>query len=1694
LADIWKSIAATGKSLGGTALAPAGVVWDLASAPFDGDDDNILANLGDRAGQFADPVFNPQTISGAALGKVLEGMNWAYNNAISEPLSTWYTASQHSFDADSYTDLSGFLSADNWGEFFDRDTWAQAYQQAQETTAGEALATYGMDRQIDPLAYENAYDEVTQPAHGKLASGFALGTDLSLMLALDPTVVALKGVGAASAGLQYRTLSNGERGNLFSALDEGLSTSRFKPTLQSHTDKWLDWTEGKNALSRPLSAPEILHGTPELKRYASEPHVIAGLLADTNKIDNPIARRDAKRRILAVAAGDSSQINRLRAMSTETAGLADALTNMAKGGAIDLKALAAQPTLRNDPAFVARLESQLDNLNSRGDIDRFVDDFNARIDQMLETGHSLPRLPGVHTAGKRAVNRQNETGLLRAGDNAHRKLDNWAAAQATKAKSASTIFQRGLHTVPVVAVKTVGLMASPYTKAPVAVSDALRQTNFTGMASLHDWGGATTQLDSMMKLANVSPGTRMETLSRAFLAKTETEKMRIIDEVEATSMKAMIREVTEKTGRQVDDDYITTLLSAHALKRNSARTSIQGRAYAATEQTPEMLARSGSAGRAEDAAALTQSKGFNAERQGKWRVDQINDDGTPLSLPLLETQLSNVVPLMDVDVARKLVARDNGYLARLSRAWREESTELSRLADAKGAGAKVADRALEARAASLDWLVNAGQLFMRGWKFSVLFRLGYPMRVLTDDHLRIWSQMGASTFYGPNLREFAGNVKYNQVGRRIEAKKARKDLRVRLAQIDDELDGDIMAAHADRRAELKSIEASLRSRSAHVTKLRQQMAEAETKQSLGVQVDLKSISEKLKDAEGKIADVEAHKAYLLEQLGDVDPDALKLERDTIRSLLEDGSALRPEKKTIGSAPVQLSDDDWIEGAFGGEYGSLFRDITSSSASFDNQLKGVEDRMYSSAAGGAHRTIAPTEPGHAYAWADVLNNQFRSSPVAMHFINGGDVDDFVRWVKKPEQADLRKRLGHYAHDPEDWGGRVQALVYDYIPNDELRQVVASRRVKAGELNKMFSDPTMRPAVHGRAVADNLGTSNASLAVGKTLNRMFRYLSEVPTDNLSRHPYFNALYKSHAKDVYAVRQAGGTGRFTQSDLDEISHTARKLALRDLRQTLFDVSAHSHAAHVMRFVSPFFAAHQEGVARWWRIAADNPAIVRRYTQAFDLPRHLQIEVDENGDLVEPGSPISREHRILLQMPKAFGGDDPEVKQSKWSINEQAFNIVLQGGLTNPGIGPVVSVPLEWAASKYADEPSIAKVARVFNPYPPTSPQDSLMPATFKRLAAMAYGATGADIALGVGEREYNSAFSQYVQDLTVDFQLKNGREPNKQEAQDLLEKAGTEATVQMLHRFLWNMGSPAPASPRSKYSVVQQGWYKIQEQARAEGKDFEWAYAQFRERWGAAYMPLIYSTSNNPAWVDSDAATIGAIKQYKPLLTRIDPALSRVVIGAYAADLIEKDSTLGEYSPEARNHLRDEQIRPGSSETYYSYDDPRTAFDEQMARRGWQQYGELTAALTAHAQQAGLNSYSDSPQLVALKRAGLERLRAENYAFNQEYGNFDSTKFERYLDDMRTVVSSPELANDPERTDIQVLSSYLRLRDYFSEAFASRQAAGFGGYEAEANLELRQAFSAIVGLLVESNTHFEEYIYNTIIDRDPYLVTAE
>lgn len=1676
--SLWDSIKDTAESLGGAAVAPAGAVWDIASAPFDEDDDSPWKIAMSRGGQLLDPVLNQDTFTGYGAGKVMDAANWTMDNVISEPISTAFTQAQHAAQGDTLGERISTL--------FSGDDWKRAYEIAQEQNAGQSMATGLLESDIDPFDYENPYDDVTYPEHGGAATALSWSANIAGSLALDPFYLVGKGAAVARQASMgaggYAKLTQAQRADLGRVLNGGdaKATKRI--------DRWIDFVSKANPEGRALTAPEIMATTPELTRWAKEPKLVSALVADAAKIGDDAARRNTIKDILAVAGGDMGALDRLQAGRAGLPAMADQLKNMRRGNVLDLEKMAADPTMQFSPMFTQHLERQLAHLNADKSVDKAMRLWEDRLDLIARTHGTMRNLPGVHAGvtgqgGKsmRGLRTANDKGLgqkIAQGADAVEakaigKVDEVTARIASKS-SHSLMMQKGLRTVPVLAIKTTAFAAAPYTKFPAAMAGAMRQTHFTGVARFDEWDDAVTQFDSMLKMSHVPSLERMSFVSKAALAGSEMEKEAVVRQAERTAMGSLTKHFSAKTGENISEGYVEALMENHFKQRGARMSQLYGRAYAATampaEQSDQMYAaaamRQGNIAKAEDSAALA---GDSA--QWNLRVDQfLDDDGLPVALPLMESQLRNAVPLLDMRLAKKLIGRDQSHLSRLGRAWDKQAEEINgletKLGAAKGRAAERIKKDLDRAYAARDWLGELGSKSLRVWKMSVLFRLGYPARVVLDDHWRIWSRIGAGTFYAQNTPEALRNLGYNQVGRYRQAGNEMAAMRAELGSLKDELRSDRVANYPARLEAHKKAANSLRGHRGQITKLRAQEG-----------VDN---SEAIARHEQQIARFEAEMGRLQDQMGDVSPEDIQSRLDELNGLLKGGvKGNLPDKRTIGSADVELSGGEKIAGAFAGGQGRAMYGVTGSGDTFQYQIKGVEEKTYGRADRGAHVTINPDAPHHLDAWADSLNNQIKNSRTAMFFVRGGDREGFVKWIKEPEQADLRRRLPHLAHDPEEWAGRIESMVDDYLPTTDLREAIKKGTVTPKWLAK-HNPEGARPAVHGPMVADTLGTSDRALGIGRRVNDAFTWIASQPTDRLSRHPFFNAMYKMHAEDAAELRRVAAReqGRkFTPDDLAFIERQARQAALVDLKRTLFDMSAHSHAAHVMRFVSPFFAAHQEVITRWWRIVQDNPGIVRRVQQAFDAPRHAGLVVDEDGEPVPPGEMPSPKHKLLLPIPWADG--------AKWSINENSFNLILQNGITNPGVGPLVQMPLEYFATKYPEDEEIARVARLFSPFPPDSPTDSIMPATFKRLMAAIHGETGADT--GVGTREFNDLYATNITDKVVDFHLKNGREPSQSEMDEIWEDAKHESTVEAWLKFVQNAGSPFPARPSSRYAAIQQGWYKLSEMGRQKyPNDFvearDWATEKFKQEYGEAYLALTYSDVNNPAGVDGSPAEVAAFKRYKGVLDKTDPRLARGIIGPALTALDEQGATTSR-TDEGRNWFEDQG--------WIDSDDPEAAARESQARRGWQMLDDLTNRLNMVAEQAGLGSYVEDERLVLARRTALDAIKTGNEAFKADIESIDGDSYDSLLREMKQLTESRQLANDPTRSDIQVLATYLKLREGIMGVIEQRQAAGLGGPDAAATEPIRAAYTKAVGALAAQNTFFESGFFNGVVERDPLLI---
>jgi hypothetical protein len=1785
LSDGLKELKKTAESIGHAGAAPIGLGIDLAQWTFTDPHDGTALGFGDlahdiarRGNQVLDPFTNNETFTGSSLSGAAHAMNVALDKGLMEPLSTGLIHNAHLVASGKVFDPSAY---------FDPDSWAKAYKIAQDQsspgqaaeylgyTAGAALFGHGAD--LDPFARagkKNPYQTVDALNSSPFARTAAGVGDFALMWEADPAVLAGKAAGLAHTKVFLKQLGSFDKAGFLARISPELTDiGEHAAGLTHRVDKFFDFIAGENKYQRPLSGPEVFAASPELRR-STNGKTIAQMFSDAAHLEDPAEARQAYKLALAVTVGDRGAIDALGRQTAATQHLADTFGNMLRGGPLDLETQALNEWARFNPTMFAEYQRQLTNQDHAGDLSKFVRDWSDRVEKQLagqtrlaQNARNLDYVPGVHDAtplsdARAGLKRVNEDRLVDKGAAAHEKLN--AAVERLAREPKHSVWQQGLAQVPLVVVKATNPITGLYTgRAAKNVLGALRTQHYTGRVELHDWNNAVDQLDSMLKLAKVPTDLRLRAVADASRAVTEPEKLRSIEASVRTAMHGLSDHWGDTFGGQkIDKPFLDEVVRKFGAKTDASLAASQGSQYAATRLPADMLARPEYDFRVNRAH---QDSADDVLPHDLWRVDQIDEDGILYSLPLLESQLGNTKLLPDFANIDKALSRAATHqrLVDWGDAWSKQNRTLEELqarrASALERNAKGPLRMIDASILGvrkgMDAALDAAGMLVRGWKWSVLARLGYPMRVVSDDQLRIANKVAwVREMFLPNMAEAGKNFAYNNTpawarnGRNAEAlanlrqaefargqladayhlesrhtPAALKEIRDAVGKLggkatDEEksaaeavlarLDPDrVVAQTYQRKAAISKLASRASGKRAAITRWRSQM---ELHPHRAVQ-----LSKKIRAAEEQIAAHDAERSFLMSQLPELDPMDARKELDALDELIEQGRkgpAFRPEKRSIGQKDVPIKglgpdlhvsgpkDYFLAEGAYGNG-GKTLKEVVGSDDAFQKLAYGPETAYSGHMRAGAYQTVTPESPGHLGAWADVLNHQVRNDRLAMRIVKNPDatVEELADWIRAPEQADLRARVPHYAHDAEDWAGRVRALVNDYVPSDALREAVRKGDVSAAKLERMFPVPELRPAVHGQAVDFNTGRSAAAKMIGGVYDKTFKVLGELPTDRLSRHPFFNTMYKKHLQDVadsdIAYAKATGKTQFTEEDVRDWERAARRKALNDLRSTLWDVSAHKHAGHVMRFLSPFFVAHTEALSRWWRIVQDDPSVVRKFQMVFDAPRRAGLVYDtRTGEPVKPGEAVTSNHRIILRFP---GANNSAV--NKWlrkmgggkyfSISENGLNIILQNGIANPGTGPMVTVPVQAIAKEYANDPSIAKFAQMVAPYPQESVVSGLAPASWKRWWALYQAKHG-----NTSNTMYAQAFGDNATDLLIDFKKKNDREPNSAEFNALMKRAGREAQHDLFLEALSSSFGYTPARPEGKYAAIQRGYQRIQEQAATQGEDFDWVKDQFKAKYGDIYTPLLYSTSINPAMLRGTPGEVSAVKKYRNLVGSLDnPRLARLVVGPTAAMLADSAKANGDYSAEARMWLRQQHVT-SDGKALLDTKTPKDAALGGIIQDGWDQYDTMMTQLTAAAEQLGV-PVSD-PRVMALKKSEVARIGAGNEYWMNDYNDRSagSGKYDKVLVDLRKIASYKGLTQDTERQDVQMLRNYLEVRDAVGQVLQQSAAAGGSASPtAKSNAELMQRFHAIVDQMALDNTYFGTYDFGGTIEFDPYYTAG-
>ncbi|MFD5107120.1 hypothetical protein [Streptomyces cinereoruber] len=1555
------------------------------------------------------------------LEKTLQGLDWVYDNGISQPISTFL--------------LTGTTAEDRGlGELFKGSTWAQAWHVAEHVSPGQAFwANHSEVRDImqDRPLYatpEAAYlppnwkDLSEDEQQELLRQGgmpqvgnrgverirrdqgwftFASGaTDFAFRWWADPVVLGGKAAGAVRETAIVKPRPKGG----WSGEDiDGIMASSTMGKAQEFL-----WANKDN--------PALINNLSMFQKSALGPR--AGGIISSLRSPEEINL------FMRTSLGDVEA----RVLLQER------------------NAVAAQ-RLEQDTARLSELDLALP---------RVVAHSNPRAQAMVE--ERINSLTTQINANEDLVGRYNAM-LQHYGELDAVNLTRWSFDRARRRTEAGTRYRTGpaLGTSPSSAgrIQTARVYADDFFGPNLTVVRSFGEAHPNGLIAVDDiHPEAVDELRGhIARIPGIGPAERGDLLNRYLATRTEGERLAHLDEVQQLG----VQKVAEKHGFDAED--AKALYAEY--QSNIAGGQDRLRRYS-TDAVDEF-------GR-------------------RIHLDEFMGQGGKMVVhPNLVTRLANDQVLIDLKALDTTLARHGSAL-----------------------------KALRTRSiGNKDWMVNGLDYFSHLWKFGTLFRLGYIPRVLGDDIAGQVARLGAATMAaraGFGVKNLATNLAHWKPARHYEAQLA--TAREGLKYIDDEVKlvkpkADLLRVKVETR-EMLHKDSLRRARDRHRRAVNRLNALGDSATPVQIAARQKLVEKRA----GEITRAEERLATRTlgarSRLGEFDEQlaGLTAHRDEILTevkRLETASARGLRQSSQLHREVEASPGVVVPPAFAGERGEYFQKMISSDDSLRTLLAKNKQVVHSNlqkAYGkqGVAISYAQAPDKFISSWNQAITHQIMQDAHAVLAVKGASVEEMAHWLTRtPEGRAYRKRLGIKYASPERLATSVWHEVNEYLPTAMLREAALKGEI-TDDLLRGAAERREHPFhVHTTQLGENLAGSNRmSGSLDRVIDWWYKTAASIPADRMSRHPLFNQLYEGHAKSLAAQELKQGA-KVTQADADRIAETARRLALKDTRRLVFDIAHRSDAGHMLRFISPFFAATTEAWQRWARIIADRPQVVGYASIIYNAPAAAGWMQDRDGNKVmadgtamvfneKTGKMEQRlvpkgERLIMARVPqfvmdgpvgKAFGMDG----SGRWLISQDSMNIVTQGDpFFNPGTGPIVAIPVNEFVK---DKPRAGEIARHLGvlPHGPTAGTPLFGNTPLGRAADLSMPQTVKNFltSFDTSDERYQRVKLQIMQKAAYEHANMGKPMPSAREIADMTRQYWLESAA-------WSFVQPAATQRSDKYAFFRDQYNALRR------KDPRAADEEFLARFGESYFIFAQATSKNVVGAEATRKAVELSQKYEEMLAA-NPELGALIIGPEGS---------GPFSPEAYTYQLTHPLVPGGSEMQRRKLSAEEAMEENSRREGWAKFIKLQNAVTSQLHAAGFQSFADpgAEQFKTMRGAIATLLGdpllpdgSENPYYNADwsadFNSFDPGKYDRLIPSL-TQVAESDMADNPNRSDLKQLRVYLKARTLISQELAARKAAGGAGtLKAEKNADLADRWVRFVDNLREQDTRFGD-LHSRYLSRD-------
>lgn len=757
-------------------------------------------------------------------------------------------------------------------------------------------------------------------------------------------------------------------------------------------------------------------------------------------------------------------------------------------------------------------------------------------------------------------------------------------------------------------------------------------------------------------------------------------------------------------------------------------------------------------------------------------------------------------------------------------------------------------------------------------------------------------------------------------------------------------------------------------------------------------------------------------------------------------------------------------------------GEVYVPLISSSPAYSRLTDGYQrtlNRLRSKAVG--HKRILPPadlgartpEVSEYYqAWADLMNDQVRNSPIWFKMLNGESDEKIISWLENTaEGSKLRHKLPHKGHNPTRWVEEHRQALDFYLPDKNLQDALRDRQIRPSELRHVPQEKL--PEVFGPDLEMIEGGTGWGRRMAALNERLYKALGSVPTDILVRQPFANGMYKLKMRNQMA---ALSEEQITPEHMARMQRIAREFALRQVKRTLYDLTDDTNFTQALRFLAPFWGAQQEAMEKWARIVAEKPETVARFYVGQDMVYSQFQTIDEDGKPVHSPDGLfhyNPNHRIVLQIPPALKKlpvfQKALANLGSVDMNIGMMNTALQGDQPLlPGLGPIAVLPADFFLDNFRkDMGGTLEKNDIYNwLFPVGRPDGSLLeglvdqmfPSWVRRLEQMSEGQKN---------RTYANSWVMMQRELEIDHRKRGLPPPTPREI-----KSATDNLFLM--RSVASFGLPVTMNFRPKHQFFLDEYHKMQ-QLYGPGEAVE----KFVQKYGVNMAH--YAASSSESDIPPTAQGLREWAKSDALMAKYPD---------WASAMISPEAWADEFSSAAYNAEFEIPTGPGSSEALRTMRKDRIADIDRTT--GWIEYRKFNSALMAELYNRGLNTLTSAgaEDLAQMKSDFVADLMGRNQTWAEDYRTFEDTA------DIR-VHQLAEWAYDKRfdnRPDIQGVRQYLALRDAAAESLDEYHATtgGSRSLQAQENSNLRNWFYGQVGQLIMDNPAFGEF-YTRYLESD-------